>query len=94
MRGEDSGGGGGSTGHVEVSDFTGPGVETSFLEEGQDTDGPASVERRVSHRGAVDSRGQVAWARGRPVRGRTFPLEASTRSTHLVLPPTPQSWQL
>lgn len=76
---------------MEVSDFTGPGLETSILEEGQDTDGPASVERRVSHRGAVDSRGQVAWAW---VRGRTFPLEASTCSTHLVLPPTPQSWQL
>ncbi|CAI9169042.1 unnamed protein product [Rangifer tarandus platyrhynchus] len=57
---EDSGGGGVCTGRVGVCDSTGPGVETSILEQGRDTGGPASVERRVSHRGTVDSQAVVA----------------------------------
>lgn len=91
VRIEDSGGGGVCTGRVGVCDSTGPGVETSILEQGRDTDGPASVERRVSHRGTVDSQGQVAWARGRPVRDRTFPLPGLHRLEAPVLPPPPRS---
>lgn len=83
-------------GRVEVSDSTGPGVETSILEQGQDTDGPASVERRVSHRGAVDSRGQVALGAGPPSALEDVPASRPppARGPGASTPPTPQSWQL